>query len=248
MTVYAGIDLSWTGRHDTGLCIVEETRSGLAVVDVSARVVSTAELLSLIGGRGDQVVAGVDAPLMISTERQAERLIGRAFGKYKASAHSATPAYLRRQEMMAGPELGQALSEHRFSLDPGPLLSGSAISTALEVYPHAAHVRLFGLDERIPYKAKKGRNVAYRREQLKIYQGHLRSLLRVQWVALLGLREVQELLQPSATDARGKALKRLEDMLDAVTCAYVAYRAARRGHEGIEMLGDYRTGAVAVPR
>ncbi len=118
----------------------------------------------------------------------------------------------------------------------------------MEVYPHAAHIRLFNLRERIPYKTKKGRPVAFRREQLREYQNHLKGLLAKRWPEFLGLAEVGALLHPDSTEVRGKALKAVEDVLDAVTCAYVAFHAHRNGEKRMEIIGDYRTGAVAVPR
>jgi predicted RNase H-like nuclease len=248
VAVFAGIDLSWTGLYDSGLCIVEETDARLKVIDVSARVVSTGELCGLLTGHATPVIAAIDAPLVVSPERQAERLIGRAFGKYRASAHSANADLLRRNGMVAGPDLASSLADRGFLLDPGPLLDCEPASTVIEVYPHAAHVRLFDLDERIPYKVKTGRRVAYRREQLQVYQSHLRVLLSAHWPAILGLSEVSGLLDPKATAAKGRALKQLEDMLDAVTCTYIARHAFQHGADGIEMFGDFRTGAVAVPR
>ena len=90
--------------------------------------------------------------------------------------------------------------------------------------------------------------MAYRREQFKVYQQHLRALLRGRWPAMLQLADVAEMLDPIAAEARGQALKKLEDMLDALTCAYIARHAFLRGEGGIEIFGDFRTGAVAVPR
>lgn len=247
VVVFAGIDLSWTGRYDSGLCIVDETDGVLKVIDISARVVSTDELCALLSSNGP-VIAAIDAPLVVSPERDAERRIGQAFGKYKASAHSANAELLRRQGMMEGPHLAKALVHRGFTLDPAPLLDGDTASTALEVYPHAAHVRLFDLSERIPYKAKRGRRVGYRREQLQVLQSHLRNLLADRWPALLGVPEVTAALAPETTNAKGKALKQLEDTLDAVTCVYIARHAYLHGARGIEMFGDFQTGAVAVPR
>lgn len=248
MVVFAGIDLSWTGRYDSGLCIVEETNERLEVIDIGARVVSTGELCALLTGYAGPVIAAIDAPLVVSPEREAERLIGRAFGKFKASAHSANAALLRRERRMAGPDLARALVERGFTLDPAPLLCDEPVSTAIEVYPHAAHVRLFGLKERIPYKAKSGRSVAYRRGQMQVYQSHLRRLFADEWPALLEMPAVAASIAPEATESKGKSLKKLEDLLDALTCTFIARHAYLHGAEGIEMFGDFRTGAVAAPR
>jgi len=142
MTVYAGVDLSWTGRYDSGLCIVEETAGGLGAINVSARTLTTDELCRLLIGFNGPVIAAIDAPLVVGAKRQAERLIGRAFGKYKASAHSANADTLRRRGMMAGPELTEALVHQNFTLDPA-----TPIGRATNLH------RLGGLPARSPYPA-----------------------------------------------------------------------------------------------
>ena len=43
-------------------------------------------------------------------------------------------------------------------------------------------------------------------------------------------------------------LKRYEDRLDALTCAYVAAYYLRWGAERVQVLGDTMTGHIVVPR
>ena len=188
------------------------------------------------------MVAAIDAPLLYDERRWVEREIGRRFGKYQASAHSAH--YAVRQGRTAGIDLGRALKRHEFDLFPSKLLSGDSIGRhAVEVYPHTIHVRLFGLSERIRYK--RGR-VAEKRQGLLEYQQHLTCLLEREAPLVLEHEDVLRHLDPqTARAARGRSLKRLDDTLDGLTCALAAY-LLWRNPEAWEMLGD-EYGYIVAP-
>ena len=47
---------------------------------------------------------------------------------------------------------------------------------------------------------------------------------------------------------KGKALKPIEDQVDAVTCAYLAALAWLYGEKRLEMVGTLKEGYVVVPR
>jgi predicted RNase H-like nuclease len=248
MVLLAGIDLAWTETHETGVCLVEMNGAGCHVVELSARVVTPGGLAAKLAGLGDVVFVAIDAPLIVTPERRAEHELGKAFGAYKASAHSANLELLIKTERMAGPMLADELAASGFSLDPTDILPSSAGWHAIEVYPHAAHVRLFDLTEHIPYKQKAHRPVGCRRKQFGVYQGLLAGLLGRDLPGLLESAELRGRLAPAATLARGAALKRLEDELDAITCMYVAFHAWRLGSAGLDVYGSVRDGYIAVPR
>jgi predicted RNase H-like nuclease len=111
----------------------------------------------------------------------------------------------------------------------------------LEVYPHAAHVVLFSLPRIMAYKAKPGRTALSLSENLAIYRRHLRLALAECGLSGLGLA-----VDP-ASPPRGRARKRHEDELDAVTCALAAMEAWRHGLSPDEVIGDPGTGYIAVP-
>ena len=246
---FVGLDLAWTGRYESGVCRFEgDTPQGLecTLLETTTRPAEgfAAEIAALSG----PVVAAVDAPLIVTPRRWAEREIGRRFGRYKASAHSANLDLLVRTGRTAGPDLGRALERRGFTLDPAALLAGErAGRTAIEVYPHALHVRLFDLTERLPYKAKPKRPVAFRRSVLCEYQDHLRGWLERRAPGVLRSGDLRRALaNETARAARGRALKRLEDTLDGVTCALAAWLVWCEP-ESWETLGDL-DGYVVVPR
>lgn len=102
---------------------------------------------------------------------------------------------------------------------------------------------LFGLAERLKYK--KGRLDA-RRAGLRTLQEHLRSLF-VDNRLVLAAPDVLVALSAGALEGSGTALKRTEDKLDALTCAYVAYHAWKHGPGHSRVFGDAESGYVLVP-
>lgn len=249
MARFVGIDLSWTGLKESGVCVWDTRDGDVCCERLEASTVSPTELMALCErGDEDTVVVAVDAPLIVTEERSVERDIGRAFGRYKAAAHSGSLELLQRTGRMAGPELADGLARRGFGLDPTGLLAGEPGRYALEAYPHAAHVRLFGLRERIRYKRKRGRSVSDVREGLADLQRLLIELLTDVVPGVLQHPSIRAALNPGAVEARGRELKRLEDALDGLMCAYVAWHAWRFGAAGTEVFGDRRRGCICVPR
>jgi predicted RNase H-like nuclease len=214
---------------------------------LSSMVATPCEFAQILASYGPDIVAGVDAPLVVTHLRSAERSLSRSFGRFKASAHSANVELLTITNRLAGPLLHDQLLKRGFSFNPAVLERRGRGRHAMEVYPHAAHVILFGLEERLPYKRKRGRTVAFIRTQLLDYQQRLRGLLQRDLPILLEDVQLQALLDTDPVACKGLGLKRLEDMLDSVTCAYVAWHAWEQGAAGLEMFGDEH-GHIVVPR
>jgi predicted RNase H-like nuclease len=112
----------------------------------------------------------------------------------------------------------------------------------IEVYPHIAVMRLLGEDYRVPYKI--GRARRYWKERSR---EECRKLIHEYLGQILGaLREhIQEIdLQLPPATARQADLKRFEDALDGVVCAWVG--TLHLSGE-TESFGD-QTAAIWVPR
>lgn len=218
----------------------------IRLAEVASRITVVEALAEELRGYGPDVLVAIDAPLIRREGCTAERALGRVFGRFHASAYMASMQFLksRRPPLDAGPRLGTALAAAGFSLDPLMIRPGGRGLGAFEMYPHAFHVAAFGLEQRILYK--KGRR-ATRVAGMAAYQAHLSALLAGWAPGVLCEPPVEALLSGGALEARGSALKAVEDQMDAVTCMVAALMAGRDGIGRDEVFGEPATGTIAVP-
>ncbi len=245
MPTFVGLDLAWTPMNETGVCIIEGSGEDARLVTLETRVDTPEGFAELCSSAGADVVAAIDAPLLVTPERRAESQLARQFRKYKAGAYSANMPFLTGMNGLAGPKLACLLRAAGFELDPAALSPQATGRFALEVFPHPAHVVLFGLDERLAYKRG---SLPSRRLVLLAYQRHLIQLLRSELAGVLCSEDVGRVLAPRAVEVQGRALKKIEDQLDAITCAYVAYHCWRLGEPGFQVFGCSEHGCIVVPR
>ncbi|MBU1802256.1 MAG: DUF429 domain-containing protein, partial [Actinobacteria bacterium] len=125
----------------------------------------------------------------------------------------------------------------RLGLDIDPR-SGRA-RRAIEVYPHAASVVLFGLDTILKYKNKPGRDLDLLRAELLRLMSHVEQIV-VTDETWAGLRSQVE----KAT--RKSELRVVEDQVDAVVCAYVGF-VADRTPDLVTTYGDLDSGYIVTP-
>ncbi|MGH2632795.1 MAG: DUF429 domain-containing protein [Tepidiformaceae bacterium] len=244
MPVFIGLDLAWTPRHETGICVLEGDGEHTRLVQLDCRTDTPERFAQFCDSFGPDVVAAVDAPLLLSPSRKAEGELAREFGRFKAGAYSANLPFLQRMDGLAGPELAKLLGNLGFVLAPSALTFRARGRFALEVFPHPAHVVLFGLAERIAYK--KGA-LARRRVGLRLYQQLLGALLASEMPNVSKSPRIVAVLAADAVEVPGRELKRLEDQLDAITCAYVAYHCWDLGPERFRAFGCDEHGAIVTP-
>jgi len=244
VTAFVGLDLAWTPHHESGVCVMEGDARGVQLVALHTEIADPATFAALCC-RGDDVVVAVDAPLVVRPGRRAERELAAVFGRAKASAYTASMEFLTKMNGLAGPSLAGLLAASGFEIAPSRLAAQAPGRYVLEVFPHPAHVELFGLGERLAYK--KGR-LAARRAAFLQYQLHLQGLLAREVPAVLDDTRAQDMLAPAVLEAPARELKRIEDQLDALTCAVVAYHCWKHGSDGFRVFGDEATGAIVVPR
>ncbi|MEJ2548708.1 MAG: DUF429 domain-containing protein [Gemmatimonadota bacterium] len=113
-----------------------------------------------------------------------------------------------------------------------------------EVYPHPAHVVLFGLDRIVKYK--KGR-VEARRQGQRSFAALLETKLSDGKPRLVAGKAVNALFTTDPQSLRGKALKANEDRLDALLCCYLAAHYWYWGSERNEFTGASADGGIVVP-
>ncbi|MGH3366206.1 MAG: DUF429 domain-containing protein [Nocardioidaceae bacterium] len=229
---FVGLDLAWGSK----------ARSGVAVVDGGGRLVQSGavrtddEVVEWVeSSAGEVVVAAVDAPLIVPNQtgqRRCETEISRAFWRYKIGAHSSN-----RGRVEFDPPRAAILAD-RFGWSVDPAHRGSVVEpVCIEVYPHPAMVVLFDLAERIVYKSGSARAAGFA-ELVR----HLGS------VDELGLSENPRWAELArvVADPKPGDLTRIEDELDAILCAHLAWLWHHRP-DSLQVYGSLQDGYIVAP-
>jgi predicted RNase H-like nuclease len=237
---FAGVDLAWAGRNPTGVAVVDADGR---LVRICAARDDTSVLAALQPYVQDDCLVAFDAPLVVTNptgQRPAETALNRDFRKFEAGAH---PANTGKPEFAAVPRAARLARALDLDMDP----FSSARRRAIEVYPHPATVALFRLPRTLKYKAKPGRGVdELKSELLRLMDGvdgladaavPLRVTGHDGWISLR--RQVR-------AAQRKSDLRRAEDPVDAVVCAYVALYAERCPAD-VTIYGDFATGCIVTP-
>ena len=237
-THHFGLDLAWGDQRPTGVAVLDP---GGRLVHLSS-VRSDDEIVTALAPYTGPCVVGIDAPLIVRNptgNRPAEAALNRDFHTYEAGAH---PSNTGKPEFRDGTR-GARISA-RLGLDMNPR-SGRE-RRALEVYPHPATIALFGLSRTLKYKNKPGRDLELLREQLLLLMSHVERLTEADLPLTLG--PVWDQARADVVEAARKSeLRRVEDRVDAVVCAYVALLADRRPDD-VTTYGDFETGYIVTPR
>jgi len=240
MTSYLGLDLAW-GRT---------ARTGLAALDRDGRLVASGavrtddEIADFVAEHAaGELVAAIDAPLIVPNltgRRACEALVAAEFGRFHAGAYPAN-----RSLPHLDPPRAATLAA-RFGWDPDPAtVPGTGTSVAIEVYPHPAMVILFDLERVLPYKAKKGRDVDSLRAAFALLLDHLERTCEDP-LQLSRSPRWATLRRAAAAAERKSQLGAIEDEIDAILCAYLAWLWGRRDPR-MRVLGDVTGGYIVVP-
>jgi predicted RNase H-like nuclease len=238
---YVGVDLAWGERN----------RTGLAALDATGRLIESGtvrtddEIAGFVGrSPTDTLVAAIDAPLVVPNQtgrRPCEAAVSSLFGRYHAGAH---PANRGNRMFLPEPRGARLAARLGWRLDPA-LRPQAGIKACIEVYPHPAMVSLFRLDRVIPYKRKRGRDLP----SLKLAYASLLSHMEHTCGAVLGLPESarwRRVRDTAAGAIRKRDLAQIEDEVDAIFCAYLAWLWAT-DPDRMTVIGDATTGYIVTP-
>jgi predicted RNase H-like nuclease/ppGpp synthetase/RelA/SpoT-type nucleotidyltranferase len=237
---FVGLDLAWGERKPTGVAVLDDSGRllylGVAQDDASIKAAVAPYV------QGDCLVA-FDAPLVVNNptgQRPSEAALNRDFAKFEAGAH---PTNTGKPEFAGTPRAARLASALDLDIDPG----SPSTRRAIEVYPHPATVALFRLGRTLKYKSKPGRTFAQLRSELLRLMDLVETLAQATPPLRVADHEGWQALRQSVQTAERKSeLRRAEDPIDAVVCAYVALFATRRP-EAVTVYGDADSGATITP-
>jgi predicted RNase H-like nuclease len=239
-----GIDAAWTEKEPSGMALLESSQVGWRCVSVTPSYGSFLALAEgtpvdwdaktkgalpdvgrLVAAAGTllswrrMTVVTVDMPLStepITGRRAADAAISKAYGGRGAAVHS--PSSERPGSI--SDQLTRDFAASGFPLPTGATPVGTPYRL-VEVYPHPALMTLTGAGYRLPYKVSRSRRYwpksspAERRAKLLTQFGEIASALKGE------IRDIPiELPEPDSMISTS-GLKRYEDSLDALVCAWV---------------------------
>ena len=229
---FIGIDLAWGDKQPTGLAVIDEDARLLHVSAVRSDDEIAAGLAAYVEG---DCLAAIDAPIVVSNatgSRPAEQQLSKDFRRYDAGTH---PSNTGKPEFAHGTRAARVAKRLGLDIDPR---SGRR-RRAIEVYPHPATIVLFGLPKILRYKAKPGRDVDLLRAELLTLMSFVADVVTTD--------ETWTGLQDQVVNATRKSdLRRVEDQVDAVLCAYLAHFVEHRP-DLVTRYGDPETGYIVTP-
>lgn len=267
MATILGIDAAWTEKEPSGVALISATSDGwrsIAVapsydifIDLAGNKKANWNMKTIKGSppdifslltaaerlAGEQIqIVAIDMPVAtvpFKGRRVADNAISIAFGSRWCSAHSPNserPGRISRNISTALEASGYQLAVDE-SID-------TCSRCLLEVYPHTALLSLLQRGRRVPYKISKSKrywpdtDIEHRKANLLLeFQAIYDCLESVFGRLNFTLPEIKDV--PSLT-----FLKRYEDALDALVCAWVGVRFT---NDETTPLGD-STAAIWCPR
>ncbi len=233
-TTIIGIDLAWGERRPDGICIIRAS-GRIARCETLALSRGDTALGEVVGAtaRDRPAILAIDGPVIVKNRKGArpvDRLTHTLFHRQHAGCHPASLTLTPRP-----PRVARRLSRLGFTIAPD--LPDRSARRIIEVYPHIACLRLFGLDRIIKYKRGASADRAREFSRLKRL---LRECLdsHFPWIDPGPAKD--------ALRCRGWS-KDAEDQIDASICALVGLHHWRHFGRRSEILGDAATGFIVAP-
>ncbi|MDF1657430.1 MAG: DUF429 domain-containing protein [Verrucomicrobiales bacterium] len=234
-TAIIGIDLAWG----------EKNPDGVTVLSFPDGVAENPTHLSTELTRGDddlfdalepfltleRVMVAIDAPTICRSDegsRPVDKECTRLFGRFEAGCHP-----VNRRLCVRPFRVAEAFQQRGFALTTDT----DTPRFVTEVYPHPATIRLFGLEKTIKYKKGK---VTEKRAEFSRYQDHLADYLSHEMPWLANSEPHCELLTLPWK-------KPIEDQVDSMLCAAIAYRHLKYHGKKSQILGDDSDGHMLIP-
>jgi histidinol-phosphate phosphatase family protein len=242
---FAGIDLAWSPRNRSGGAILSASGRLLAATSVLGDDDEILRFVTEALPEGSPGLIGIDAPLAVPNDtgsRRCDRQVASVFGCYDAAPYPANRHNLDRYGGLRAEAIRQRLEALGFRHHPA-IERQADTRQIVEVFPHPAIVSLFSLPRTLKYKARAKRTYEFRWRELIRLRDHLASLRESTPPLLLP----PEIAAVPVEGLRGRQFKELEDLLDAIVCAYSLLFAWVHGPRGYAVYGSPSEGSILVP-
>ncbi|MGB6022128.1 MAG: DUF429 domain-containing protein [Ornithinimicrobium sp.] len=237
---YVGLDLAWGEKKPTGVAVVDADGR---LLHVSSQTDDASIVAALSAYPIGACLVAIDAPLVVTNptgNRPAEKALNKDYRAFQAGAHPANTGKPEFRGVPRGARLAAALG---LDIDP----HSSAERRAVEVYPHPATIALFRLGKTLKYKARTGRTATDLQLALLQLMNLVETLRGAEPALYVADHQGwRDLFKQVESAQRKSELRRVEDQVDAVLCAYIAMFAQTRP-ESTTLYGDVETGYILTP-
>lgn len=231
---YIGIDLAWTTKNETGICVLNNDGE---ILHLSAKVYANADIIDIIKEFYQfPTLVAIDAPIVVpnaSGSRSAESELARhKIHNHRIRAFHCSRNYLTKHYggIRAEELANMLIREMNFNIgyfkDENSIVETLPTGIIAGLLPEAAPFR---------YKIKKGVNTKLASDEL------------IRLASMFDDKRLLEKLIVNKTIKYSRSLhKHLEDQVDAFLCAYMGYRLQYKGTE-VLIFGDYSNGFILLP-
>ena len=260
---YIGIDLAWGQKNTTAVVVLvgpDDAARGAWPLAFADALLSDDEIVGFVAAyapANEGVIVAIDAPTIVPNEtgrRPCEAILSRCMARAQAGPHPAN------RRLVGGPDgtvRGETLVARlaaECAIPQTPYLNALTppVRAAFEAFPHPAHIALFALEKTLKYKTKPNRSLAGRLDEFRRYAVLLDGLAAADppLLASDGASKTDAappLWRRDPDGLNAALLKRHEDALDALTCAYIALYRYRWGDRRSVVLGDLTRGYIVTP-
>lgn len=200
---FIGIDLAWTYKNETGLCVINEKQE---VEFLEAKTFSDDEIIELVNSYSD-VIVSIDSPLVVKNEtggRAVDSMLMKQVisGRYLKLYATSRSYMLKTFGQIRGEDIYKALSQNKKHL------LGVNI---IETFPTGIFLSLF------PDIFEQGYKIS---SKLSLEELKTNAKLLISKVTELGFTGIDIILDDITTK---KAYKVIEDQLDGLLCSVNSY-------------------------
>lgn len=242
---FVGVDLAWSPRNRSGGAVLSTAGHVLAATGDLGDDEAILDFITHAIPAGSPGLVAVDAPLAVPNEsgsRLCDRQVASVFGRFEAAPYPANRRNLARFGGLRAEAIVERLQFLGFQPDPC-IKAQTPTRQIVEVFPHPATVCLFQLEKTLKYKARPDRSYELRWRELARLRDNLAALAD----ASPPLQLPVDLATTAIEGLRGSRFKEIEDLLDAVVCAYSALYAWHHGPRGYAVYGNVDKGHILVP-
>ncbi len=246
----AGVDLAWGERNRDGLCLLRVHQRGPEKAEILLHAHTAGDdtllytVLSHLAQPDESVLVALDAPVVCRNatgRRPADAAVSAAFRRAHAGCYPVNQTLAERPLRLAR----RLTEEAGFHLGPKPNFAppwpAKGWRLAIEVFPHPALVRFFGLEQILQYKRKAGRSISHAAAEFRRLQTGLLDLTTARFPGLALNPQTFNLINSPWS-------KSVEDQVDALVCALIGLWHIRHSGAQSEIFGDDQNGFVIVPQ